>query len=96
MLSARLGDVANHRWLLPVVLVLYLLIAGLIIFKVKDARGLNSAVELGVVAIIVYLVVSIGIYEYKVYHTQASLDEDSAPQASGLSAESIANLPDIY
>ena len=96
LLGARLSIAVDHRWLLPAVFALYLLIAGLIIFKVKDARGLNSAVELGVLAIIGYLAVSIGIYEYKVYHTQASLDEDNPPLTSELSAENIANLPDIY
>ena len=96
MLEARLGLVVDHRWLLPGVFALYLLIAGLIIFKVRDARGLNSAIELGVLAIIGYLVVSIGIYEYKVYHTQAITQPDRTPLASELSSESIANLPDIY
>ncbi|MBG0770370.1 MAG: sulfatase-like hydrolase/transferase [Anaerolineaceae bacterium] len=96
LLQARLSITVDHRWLLPAVFAFYLAVAGLIIFKVRDPRGLNSAVELGVLAIIGYLAVSIGIYEYKVYHTQASLEEDNAPLASELSAESIANLPDIY
>lgn len=96
MLGARSGLAVEHRWLLPGVFALYLLIAGLIIFKVRDARGLNSAFELGVLAIIAYLVVTIGIYEYKVSTTEAVSQNDSAPQASQLSAESIANLPDIY
>jgi len=96
MLGERLPFPVDHRWLFPAVLALYVLIVGLIVFKVKDARGLNSAVELGVLAIIGYLAVSIGIYEYKVYHTQASLEDENAPQPGALSAESLANLPDIY
>ena len=96
MLGARLSGGVDHRWLLPSVFALYLLVAGLIIFKVKDARGLNSAVELGVLAIIGYLAVSIGIYEYRVYTTKAASPQDNAPQAAPLSAEGIANLPDIY
>ena len=66
------------------------------IIRAKDARPLNSAVEMGVVAIIAYLAITIGIYEYRVAHTQASTEESGAPLASQLSAESLADLPDIY
>ena len=95
ILTERFGLAGDHRWLLPAVAILYALLAVLII-RAKDARPLNSAVEMGVVAIIAYLAITIGIYEYRVAHTQASTEESGAPLASQLSAESLADLPDIY
>ncbi len=91
-----MGDVVNHRWLLPVVLAPLPADCRADHLQGQGCPRPEFGRGAGRCGIIVYLVVSIGIYEYKVYHTQASLDEDSAPQASGLSAESIANLPDIY
>lgn len=91
ILTERFGLTVDHRWLLPAVAVLYGLLAVLVI-RVGDARPLNSAVSLGVVAIIAYLAISIGIYEYQVAHTQARTEEGGATLAAGQASE----LPDIY
>ncbi len=50
---------------------------------------------MGFLAISVYLLISIGIYQYRVYHTQAA-DEANEDVGSTLSEAEIANLPDIY
>ncbi len=96
ILTERFGLTVDHRWLLSAVAIFYGLLAALMVFRVGDARPLNSAVELGVVAIIAYLAITIGIYEYRVAHTRATTVESGAPPASQLSAESLAELPDIY
>ena len=91
ILTERFGLTVDHRWLLPAVAVLYGLLA-VVVIRAKDAQPLNSAVEMGVVAIIAYLAITIGIYEYQVAHTQANTAESGVQ----LSVENLADLPDIY
>ena len=95
LLTERAGMAVDHRWLLPVVAVVYALWV-LLVIRIRDARPLNSAISLGVVAIIAYLTISIGIYEYQVAHTQARTGEGGNPLDGAHTAESLADLPDIY
>jgi hypothetical protein len=96
VIQDRFGVALNHWVLAAVFAALFLAIGALIVYKVKDPHALNSAVLFGVLAIVVYLLVSIGIYEYKVYHSEAAEDVQAGTTDVDLSAEKLEALPDIY
>ncbi len=96
LLTQRAGLAIPHWLLLTIYAVLFLGVGALIAFRVKDVKTLNSAVLMGFLAISVYLLVSIGIYQYRVYHTEAAAADTNNPNASTLSEAELANLPDIY
>ncbi|MEN8242935.1 MAG: sulfatase-like hydrolase/transferase [Chloroflexota bacterium] len=95
-LEGRLGDAVDHRTLLGIYALLYFLVGVLIISKVQNAKDYNLAILTGGLVIVLYLLISIGFYEYKVYRSEVSAQESSDPFSSSLTEEDISNLPDIY
>ncbi|MCB2213830.1 sulfatase-like hydrolase/transferase [bacterium] len=90
-------DVTLSHWiLLAIFAALFLGIGALIVYKVKDAQALNQAVLFGVLAIVVYLLVSIGIYQYRVYNSETAADVQAETVPVDLSEDELAALPDIY
>jgi len=95
-LEGQFGEAVDHRYLLGIYAILFILVGAFIIFKVQNARDFNLAIFTGGLVIVVYLLISIGFYEYKVYRSEVSSQESSDPFTSNLSKEDISDLPDIY
>jgi hypothetical protein len=92
----RIDEAVEHRYLLGADAVLLLLVGVFVIFGVKDAKQLNLAILTGGSVIVIYLLISIGIYEYRGYQSEVASERSEIPFASGLSEEEVSKLPDIY
>jgi hypothetical protein len=95
-LENRFGEAVEHKYLLGANAILFVLLGAFVVFRLKDARQLNLAILTGSFVIVLYLLISIGIYEYRVYQSEAASERANIPFASGLTEEEISNLPDIY
>lgn len=91
-----LGKPPDHRVLLGIISVLYLSVGAYVIFKVRDAKNLNLAMITGIFVMILYLGISIGIYQYQVFTSEARSVSSSEPLSSNMTEEELASLPDIY
>ncbi len=90
------GENFRHLYLIGFFAILYLLIAVLVINRVNNARELNRAILYGGLAIVVYLLISIGSYEYKVFKSEENSKILGEPLTADLENINDSNLPDIY
>jgi hypothetical protein len=95
-LESRFGEAIEHRYLLGLLAVLYIFITVALIFIVKNAKDLNLAIFTSGVAIVSYLLFSIGSYAYKVDNAETLFEKSIDPLPVSLSFGNNANLPDIY
>jgi hypothetical protein len=95
-LEERIGEPFDHRYLLGILAVLYILVGSFMIFGVKNAKDLNMAIFFGGLAMVLYLLISIGNYEYKVYRSGVLSEGSSDLITSSLADENTTSLPNIY
>jgi len=87
------GEVIRHRFLLGLFGLVFLSIALLVVFRLKNAKMINQAILTGGVVIAIYFIISIGWFE---------LRQKESTELVGLNQEvqdftqSIEQLPDIY
>lgn len=86
----------DHRVLLAIVVGIYLLGGAYLIFKVHDAKNINLAIITGVLVMILYLGVSIGIYEYRSIRSEARTGASTRSISTKLTTDELLSLPDIY
>ena len=90
------GEPPEHKVLLAIIAGVYLLGGAYLIFKVEDAKNLNLAMISGIFVMILYLGISIAIYQYKVYSSEERSGSSSEFLSSSLTDQELASLPDIY
>jgi hypothetical protein len=95
-LEERMKEPVDHGLLLVFYLVVIILVGVLIVRVVKDARELNLAIFFGGLAIVGFLLFSIGLYEYRVFNSEARSADADAQFQTNLTDEEISALPDIY
>lgn len=95
-IEEKFGEALRHRYLLIIYGTLILFIGFLIIYKIRDLKNLNYALFAGGLVICSYLIITMGVYEYKQYKAGAILGDTESTTEDVIADDRLENLPDIY
>ena len=95
LLKEQLGEAARHSYVIGIYVLIFISFGAYIIYKVKKIKELNLAIFTGGLALTIYLLGSIGLYEFR--ESQSEKISENSESFSFIQTENGgAILPNIY